>query len=273
MSRIIRYMVSSSATHLALSPGESNSHIPSAIARGMQRFRDFLDIQIINGPGQYVFSGSDLNSKNAWAIFRRPYTIILNTQIQRKGKFWSLMGCEIVAPHEVGHGVVSYDHLDHLADYYNDRRFSHVMKLGAGSYMYSPGAFSPAEIQIMLQKGYKLNKRPIHPYALVHRQNLRSWTTERLSLREKLKTATGSTKITIEKQINDLTVKIRADIALAKKIILLYPYHAKMFKWQSERATQEARALADANQVEKIYAEAVREAESGRIPTEIGCSF
>lgn len=273
MSRTIRYMVTASATHLPMAKGESPTHIPTAIGRGMQRFRDFLDIQIINSSGGFFFSGADLTRKNAWAIYRRPWNCILNTQVQRWGKTWSLLGCEIVAPHEVGHGVLSYQHLNHLQDYYNDPKFSHVMKIGAGTYMYSPGAFSPAEIQIMLQKGYILNKRPTHPYALVHRDNLRKWNSEIVTIREQLKIATGSTKLALEKRINDLNTSIANDTVLAKKIILLYPYHVKMFSWQTEKSTQEARALADANQVEKIYAESVREAESGRIPTEIGCSF
>ena len=258
----IKYIVNVTATHLPMPPGESATHIPIAIGKGMQRFKDFLDIQIVNGPGGYVFTGGDLTSKNAWAIFRKPYTVILNTQVQRWGKTWSLFGVEIVAPHEVGHGVVSYNHLDYLPDYYGSSRFSHVMKGGASTYMYYPGAFSPAEIQIMLQKGHKLNAKPIHPYALVHKQNLRAWNTRRKELRAAIPLATGDEKIRLQQELESINVQVNADVDLTKKIVLLYPYHYKMFPWQSESAVKEARAISNAVEVEKIYSEAVKESES-----------
>lgn len=262
MTRRISWHYAPTATHLTFAQPQSAEAIRAAWRRGMMRWKDFLDVRLATStPFDFHVAGGDINRQNAWAIAKiSQRSIVMNTAIQAYGLKWSLNGVEIAAPHESGHIFLTSRHLDELPDYYGDRRFSHVMKAGAGSYLFSPGAFSPPEVGLALSKGFRLNATPTHPYAKVHVANLKRWSQQLTTLKERLAKTTGAAREKLRNQIAAINAKRSEDVALTKRIVLLYPFHRVMFAWQRRQAIVAARDEADAATVEQTYDELVREA-------------
>ena len=273
----IAWVVEASATHLKMEDGATTAQIVAAIRRGVLRFLDFWNVAPKqNKPGGFRIQGEDLNRYDAWAVFRSPNRVIFNTQIhnhpgnsRRRG--WTVGGVEIAVAHEIGHGLLTRPHLDHLPDYYNDPKFSHVMKLGAGTYMYTPGVFSPHEVQLGQQKGLRLAARPIHPYARRHQANLKVWEPQLAALKEraakaKRDKASAAVQAELERRIQALRKTIYKDQDLTKKIVLPYGnLHAKLFSWQTARQTAEALEQSQAERIASLPAPVVAADDSGLV--------
>lgn len=276
-TRRLSWSYTDTATHLALGVPTSASQIRAAWRRGMMRWKDFLDVRLAtSAPFDFSVVGADLNRKNAWAIAKvSQRQLVMNTAIQAYGLKWSLLGVEIAAPHESGHLFLTSRHLDELPDYYGDRRFSHVMKGGAGSYLYSPGAFSPPEIGLALSKGFSLNAAPTHPYARTHQANLKRWSQQLTQLKAQIVGTKGAAREAIRNRMAKINEQRAADVALTKRIVLLYPFHKIMFAWQRRQAIVTQRDEADADVVERSYEELVRDAlaAASRRGTALSCCF
>lgn len=275
-TRRLSWLYEDTATHLPSNPQLSASSIRAGWRRGMLRYKDFFDVRLATAaPFDLVVRGADLNRDNAWALCRRPNIVLMNTEIDRwmnAGKKWSEKGVEGAATHESGHHLLSWSHLDHLADYYGDSKFSHVMKVGAGSDMM--GTFSPAEVQLGLTKGFRLNASPKHPYAVAHLARKKAWAKREAALKERMLSLKGAARAKVRLQIEAGRATLMADEAVCKRIVLLYPFHARMFPWQTKRTVAEARDQADAATVERTYVEVATASAAANVKDEpIVCRF
>lgn len=145
-------------------PTPSVAAIKAAAKIGMERYQDFLQCSVgfsqsgvkcyADGLTKYGAQASD------WVIwYKQTNSIVFNNRMANSGK-WTLKGIEKAITHELGHKYLWPFHVDHWP---NLNGGGHVMKLGAGSDYF--GTFSPWEIYYFLTKGWKLAKRPVHPFA------------------------------------------------------------------------------------------------------------
>jgi hypothetical protein len=187
----------------------TTAQIRSAALEGMRRYQDFLQCTIgFDQRGVVCFAGDPVDyggEKSDWVVWlARQNSILFNRDIVGRNKAgeivkpkWTLNGITDAVTHELGHKYLWPAHVEWPLL----NGGSHVMKDGAGSDYY--GTFSPWEIYYFLRYGWKLNKRPVHPFARQYAAN------------------------------KDPKWKA-ANLAKLKTIVNSYgDYHAKLYAWQT----------------------------------------